>query len=374
MKKNKKLMILVIALVVVLAVVIVAIVSCNKSMSYGDYDLDEYLKVGEYKGLEVAPYTVTVSQEDVDEQIQANLEAATSTQELGEDEAIADGDTANIDYVGRIDGKKFEGGSAEGSDLTIGSDSFIDGFEDGLIGHTTGEKVKLNLTFPEDYQEETLQGKDVVFTVTINSVSREVVPEYGLDFVQNTTEYETVEEYEAALKEQINAQKEEEAINEQKDKLWDQALQNTEVKKYPDRELNHYMQFNSDQIDDMADSYGMERADVLEGYEFGDEDEFAAVNEDSSKLRVKQEMLIEYIAKEEGLDYTDEEKEALIADFESQGYTAEAVETQTGRPLAEYVHIELLYEKVRDFLLENANITGEATEAGADEDSAETAE
>ena len=100
---------------------------------------------------------------------------------------------------------------------------------------------------------------------------------------------------------------------------------------------------------------------MLKQYDLDDEDEFNAVNEDSSKLRVKQEMLIQYIADKENLSYTDKEKEALIKSFEAQGYDADAIEQQTGRTLEDYVHIELLYEKVLDFLLDNANITGTPT-------------
>ena len=143
--------------------------SCTSSMSYSDYDFDEYMEVGEYKGLDVAPYTVTVSNEDLYTEIENRLQAAAETTDLEEGAAVEEGDTLNIDYVGKIDGKAFDNGSAEGASLQIGSNSFIDGFEDGLIGKTIGSEAVLNLTFPEDYQEESLQGKDVEFTVTINS-------------------------------------------------------------------------------------------------------------------------------------------------------------------------------------------------------------
>ena len=116
-----------------------------------------------------------------------------------------------------------------------------------------------------------------------------------------------------------------------------------------------------DQLDQTAKQYGVSREDMLKQYDLDDEDEFNAVNEDSSKLRVKQEMLIQYIADKENLSYTDKEKEALIKSFEAQGYDADAIEQQTGRTLEDYVHIELLYEKVLDFLLDNANITGAPT-------------
>lgn len=340
---------------------VLGLASCGSSMSYEDYDLKDYLKVGEYKGLTVAPYSVTVTDEDVDAQIQSNLDAAATDKKLDKNTAIEDGDTVNINYTGKIDGKTFDGGSAEKQDLTIGSGSFIDGFESGLIGHKKGETVTLDLKFPDDYSEDSLKGKAVTFTVKINSAIRSVVPELNEAFVKKHSDYDTVEEYTKSIQKELYDQKETEAVNNQKTTLWSAALDNTKVKKYPDRELNHYIEFNSDQLDQTAKQYGVSREDMLKQYDLDDEDEFNAVNEDSSKLRVKQEMLIQYIADKENLSYTDKEKEALIKSFEAQGYDADAIEQQTGRTLEDYVHIELLYEKVLDFLLDNANITGTPT-------------
>lgn len=342
-------------------VALLVLASCGSSMSYEDYDLSEYLKVGEYKGLTVAPYSISVTDDEVQEQIQSNLEAAAKDTKLDKNTAIADGDTVNINYTGKVDGKKFDGGTAEKQDLTIGSGSFIDGFESGLIGHKKGETVTLNLTFPEDYSEESLKGKDVTFTVKINSATRSVVPELNEEFVKENSEYKTVKEYTGAVEKQLYNEKETEAINNQKTTLWSAALDNTEVKKYPEKELNHYMEFNSEQLDQTAKQYGVSRDDMLKQYGLDDEKDFEATNEDSSKLRVKQEMLIQYIADKEKLSYTEEEKEKLIENFEAQGYDADAIEQQTGRTVNDYAHIELLYEKVLDFLLDNAKITGEPT-------------
>ena len=148
-----------------------------------------------------------------------------------------------------------------------------------------------------------------MFTVKINSATRKEVPVLDEDFVKNTTEFETVEEYRADLEKKLYDEKEQEAINNQKTTLWSNLLENVEVKKYPERELDYYIQFNSDQMDTMAKEYDMTRDELLAAYDFGDEDEFAATNEDSSKQRVKQEMLIEYIAQKEELEYTEKEKE-----------------------------------------------------------------
>lgn len=348
---NKKLLAVLIGVFAMLG-----LTACGSLTSYESLNLDDYLEVGKYKGLEVDGYTIEVTDDEIQAKIDSELESAASSQEIAGDDVIKDGDTVNIDYVGKKDGKKFDGGSAEGQDLVIGSDSFIDGFEDGLIGKKVGEKVKLNLTFPDDYNKESLAGEDVVFTVTINSASRETVPEYDLDFVKNTTEYDSIDAYEDAIEKELYESKESEAISDQQTDLWSQALDNTEVKKYPEEIVDHYIEFNSNQMDEMAESYDMTREELLASYDFGDEEEFATVNEDSSKLRVKQEMLIEYIADKEGLEYTDKEADKLIEDFESMGYDDEAIEKQTGRDVDDYVRIELLYQKVLEFLLDNAKI------------------
>lgn len=352
---------LIMSALVLCVITVLGLSSCGTDVSYDDYDLSKYIKVGEYKGLEVASYSISVTDDEVETAIQSALEDAATDQELDKKTAIADGDTVNIDYVGKLDGKEFDGGSAEGYDLTIGSGSFIEGFESGLIGKKVGDKTDLELTFPDDYSSEDLQGKDVVFTVKINSATRKEVPELDDDFVKNTTDFETVDEYRADMEKQLYDEKEDEAINNQKTTLWSELLENVEVKKYPERELDYYIEFNSEQIDTMAKEYDMTRDELLAAYDFGDEDEFAATNEDSSKQRVKQEMVIEYIAQKEGLEYTDKEKKALIKNYENAGYDEKTIKTQTGRTMDEYVDMELLYGKVLDFLLDNAVITDPAS-------------
>ena len=330
-----------IAIICVCIMTVCGLSACGSSVSYDSYDLSDYIKVGDYKGLKVAPYSISVTEDEIDAKIQSILQNAATTKELDKKTEIADGDVVNIDYVGKVDGKEFEGGSAEGYDLTLGSGSFIDGFESGIEGKKVGDKFKLDLKFPEDYDNEDLKGKAVTFDVTVNSATRQEVPEYGLDFVQNTTEYDTLEEYEASIEKEVYDEEEKTAIENQKGELWSQVLENTKVKKYPEKELDYYIEFNSKQIDNMAKEY-------------------EATNEDSSKLLVKQEMLIEYIAEKEKLEYSDEEKKEAIKSYEEAGYDSEMIESQTGRNMNDYVHIELLYQKVLDFILENADISGEA--------------
>ena len=158
-----------------------------------NYDLSEYVKVGDYKGLEYKKVSVSVSDDEVQDKIKSNLEEKAETKTL-KSGTVKDGDTIDISYEGKVDGKTFDKGSADNQSITIGQTPFIDGFTDGLIGKKVGSKVKLNLTFPKDYSEKDLQGKDVVFEVTINSKQVEEVPEYNVDFVKKNSEYDNLKD------------------------------------------------------------------------------------------------------------------------------------------------------------------------------------
>ena len=132
-----------------------------------DYNALDYVTLGEYKGLTVQDQPVEVTEEQIDSEVEYYIQLADALESVTEG-TVEEGDTANIDYEGKLNGEAFDGGTAKGYDLIIGSDSFIDGFEDGLIGVAVGETVDLPLTFPENYGNEELAGQDVVFTVTVN--------------------------------------------------------------------------------------------------------------------------------------------------------------------------------------------------------------
>ncbi|MDO4869822.1 MAG: trigger factor [Bacillota bacterium] len=353
---KKKLGILVICLITIAGMM--SLTSCGDTEEpYSGYDLDEYIKVADYKGLYVDKKEVSVSKKEIRQEIASAREAAAEDVELEQGTKLKNGDTANIDYTGRIDGKKFEGGSAQGHDLKLGSGEFIPGFEDGLIGKRVGDKkVKVEVTFPEDYNAEQLQGKAAVFTVNVNSATRARIPAYDKAFVKSQGDFNNKKQYEKAIKENIKTRKREEAVNKQKEELWDKVVGDSKVKKYPQEEVDHYMEFNDQQMSDLAEEYGVTRSQVLAQYGFADEKAFDLSNAESSKLRVKQELIILKIAEDEELSYTDEEKDEMITQFEGQGYTEENILQQTGRTMDEYVDIQLLYKKVLDLILDKANI------------------
>ena len=325
---------------------------------YSGLDLSEYLKVGDYKGVEADQMEVEVDKSEIGDAIVEKLKAAAKDTKLEKGEEVKDGDTVNIDYVGTIDGKEFDGGTAEGQELTLGSGAYIDGFEEGLVGHKVGEKgIQLELAFPLNYSAEELQGKDVTFTVKINSATRSVQPEYNDAFVKTLGNYKNTKEYEKAVEKELYEQKKAEAENNIKTEVWSKVLEGTEVIKYPEDVVTHYVETFDALTDYNAEQYGLDRKDFIgQYYGAATEEDLQKQLLDYAQTLVKQEMLVEYIAEKEGITYTDEEADALKQEIESQGYTEEAVQRDTGRTMEQYIDIELLYEKVLDFLGENADL------------------
>ena len=335
------------------------------SKPYSSYDLSEYVKVGEYKGLEMEAIKVSVSDEEVDAQVETNVEN-TKTTEKKKEGKVAKNDKFNIDYEGKIDGKTFEGGSKKGADLTIGSKSFIDGFEDGLIGKEIGTTEKLNLTFPDDYQNEDVAGKDVVFTVTINYVSEDVVPEYNDDWVAKNSDVKTTSDYEKLIKDQLLEDKEEEAKNTKIGELWSEVTENTEVLKYPEEEVNTYIEEIEAQYQTMADSYGLELKDLWEQYGIESEEDYDAQNKEAAQAYVKEQMILYYIAEQEDLSYSKDEEKELRDAIEKAGYTEETFKQNYGQDIDSYVEAALTFSKVGEFIFDNAKTVEKKTDKSKD--------
>lgn len=348
----------IICLSIIISMLVLTACGSSDVNLYEGLKLSDYLKVGEYKGVKAEKVEVKVEKSEIGDAIVEALEAATKDVKLSKDDEVKEGDTVNIDYVGKVDGKEFKGGTAEGQELLLGSGTYINGFEEGLVGHKVGEKnIKLELAFPPNYDVKELQAKDVVFTVKINSATRPEQPEYNDAFVKTLGDYENTEEYEKAVEKQIYKTKKAEAEQNQKTEIWSQVLADTEVKQYPKDVVTHYVESFDRQIDYYAEQQGIDRKDfIAKYYGVSTEKELKKQLKDYAQTLVKQEMLLEYIAEKEEISYTDEEAEKLKKDIESQGYDNKTVEIETGRTMDQYVHIELLYEKVLDFLQENAKM------------------
>lgn len=329
----------------------------SEEQPYSDLDLSEYVKVGEYKGLEYDKISVSVTSEEVQDEIDSRCQAAATT-EKSESGTVKDGDTINVSFEGKIDGKTFDGGSSDDYPITIGQTSMIDGFVDGLIGKEVGETVTLDLKFPDDYQNEDVAGKDVTFEVKIKTKDVQVVPDYDLDFVKANSDYDNLKDYEASVKKDLLAEKQETAENEVKQALWEQIVENSEIIKYPE-EKDQKIEDEMAAMKQDAEDNEMEWEDYLEtvGYT---EEELNDLVTNYVETNMFQEMIIYTIAEKEELEVTDDEYQEYIDQvLEASGMDEDTFESAYGMSIKEYLdnrntRSSMLLNKVMDKVMEYA--------------------
>ncbi len=332
----------------------------NLAYAY-DFEVDKLVKLGTYKGL---PYTITdtsVSDEDVEEDIQNTLNSHAEAEQIT-DKEVEDGDTVHIDFVGKIDGEEFDGGSSQDYALKIGSGTFIDGFEDGLIGHKTGEEVVLDLKFPSDYGNADYAGKDVEFTVTINYIEGEdIVPELTDDFVKELaiTDVSTVDEYREYIRNEMQTQNEQTAQEARREELIEEAVENAEILEYPEELVSQYKDSFLSYYEQYAAYYGTSVEEFLKQYGsyFGtsatSKEDLDKEAEDYGKDSTENMLVIAAIAKAEGIDITDQVYQEKLNEYVTQyGFTStEELENQYGN---RYLKQIMMNEEVIKFLEDNA--------------------
>lgn len=320
-----------------------------------DYDLAKYITLGDYTGIE---YKYSV-EKVTPEAVTSYINTALSDKGYGEvteitDRAVMNGDSVNIAFVGKMNGEEFEGGSSESYDLVIGSKSFIDGFEDGLIGVKKGETKVLNLKFPENYGKEELNGKDVEFTVTVNSIKKTVYPELTDEIVKEISDYDNVADYNTYANEQVKAQNEKTANDNKETEIWNKVVSNTKVTKYPDDEVARYKELILKSYDSQAQSsYGMTYEEFAKQMYGKTNEEIDADITEQAQNAVREYMTIVAIARDQDLDISDEEYKAQTDKYAaSNGYktTQEFINAiDEGQ-----FYLSLLIDKVMDFIVENA--------------------
>lgn len=321
----------------------------SQAVSLADINAEDYVTVGEYKGIEISvPAKVEYEESEYDIQTKSYYFNYISETEGITDRPVALYDMTNIDYEGKKDGVAFEGGTAQGATLLIGSGQFIDGFEDGLIGVMPGETVDLNLKFPENYGSTDLAGQEVVFTVTVNFIPEmkdEKVAELG---VPNVTNVEELKQY---VKDSMNEQAEDEFLMTAGDAVIKQVTENSEFKELPEELLENNKQTYKNYLDQMAAMYGMDGATYVSMYG-GGLDYDTAVTQYATTY-TKESLVAQVIAEREGLVLSDEELDARMAEYaESVGTTVDGLLTN-GTTKDDYRE-SYLYEDVLNFLVENA--------------------
>ena len=184
--------------------------------------------LGEYKGVEIKKIEVEVTEEEIEAELKKEQENNSRTIVV-EDRAVESGDIATIDFEGFVDGTPFEGGKGTDYPLTIGSNTFIPGFEDQLIGANTGDKLDVNVTFPEEYQAKDLAGKAAVFKCEIKKIEKKELPELDDEFAKDVSEFDTLDEYKADIKKNLTEKKEADAKRQKEDEAVDKAVENASM-------------------------------------------------------------------------------------------------------------------------------------------------
>jgi trigger factor len=315
-----------------------------------------YCTLGDYKGMEYDGYKTEITDDMVQSKIDSLISNYTTTEYVTEGTAEL-GDTVNIDYVGTIDGEEFSGGSTNGSgtDLELGSGSYIDGFEDQIVGHSVGDSFDVNVTFPEDYGVDTLNGQDAVFAVTLNSIANITVPDYNDEFIASNTDYSTVAEYEESVRADLTESYGTSDEYQNKSTLLTLVMDNATMNEYPEQELENMIEQTVSQVEEIADNYGYDLATYVTAvYGMSSEEAFREYVSEEVQDILEEKIVICSIAKEEGITVSDDEiqeyKQELITRY---GYSSISdFEEDYSYTSDDYMY-GTVADKVMDFLLEN---------------------
>ena len=320
-----------------------------------DLNAEDYVTLGEYKGVEVTLDEPEITDEYLDgyiEYVQQNNAVSTPVT----DRAVEMGDVVNIDYVGKIDGVAFDGGSAQGSDLTIGSGQFIDGFEDGCIGMKVGETKDVEATFPDPYKNNPdLAGKVAVFTVTVNSISVEEIPELTDEYVQSLSleGCTNVEEYRAYVYDVLLEQQQESYESDKADLAYEKVAAECEFKDAPEAMVTRMNNTLTSNLSSYASTYGVDLGTYVSAMYGGTAEEYETTLLEQSKMMAQHYLMMQAIADREGLSVSDEELEEQLSQ-EAQDYGYETVEEYKSLVDVEAFREYLMTQKVLTFLGENA--------------------
>ncbi len=308
--------------------------------------------LGAYTGIKLDKVEYNVTAEDVQAEIDRTRKQSARRIEVA-DRAVANGDIVNLDYSGSVDGVKFNGGTATGQELVIGSGSFIPGFEEQMVGMAIGETKDINVTFPEEYHAEELKGKAAVFTVTVNKIEAEELPALDDEFAKNVSRFDTFEEYKTDIETRLKENKERQANNENENNLISAVSANATVD-IPacmiEQQIDYLLEDMQYRLNYM---YRMKLEDYLK-YTGGSMEELRKSRAEEAERDVKTRLVLEAIIKAENLDVTEDE---VIAEIErmatAQGKTVEDYRKHMESKQVNYIKNDLVTKKLIAFLKEN---------------------
>lgn len=324
-------------------------------------DVEKCVTLGDYKGVTVEKTIQSVTDEDV----QNEIDNALANYPVEVDQAAKEGDTVNIDYVGKIDGEEFDGGSDQGADLKLGSGKFIDGFEDGLIGARKGETRTLNLTFPEDYTQD-LAGKAVEFTVTVNAVKEPLSEPTDQWVADNIEGYDNIADYIAGIRSEQEESNEQTAENQVRYAAWTQVIDNCTINEYPETLVEVGKKLYEQQVETYAKYAGMELDAYIESSGLTQE-EYQSNMEEYGKNVAAQALVCQAICDKEGFAIGDDDYQKALQDMLTEyGCTEDELIQTYGQ---DNVEQSIMLNRVSNLILENANVTEVQADSSADSSS-----
>lgn len=327
--------------------------------------------LGEYKGLEIPVRKAEVTEEELSAELKRLQERHAELVVIDEQPA-AEGDIAVIDFDGYVDGEAFEGGKAERYSLELGSNSFIPGFEEQVVGMATGDFKDVEVTFPETYHAENLAGKAATFKVKLHEIKRKQLPELDDEFAKDVSEFETLAEYKEDLKKQLESRKEAELKGERENAVVDKAASNAEVE-IPDAMINSEVENMVRDFDNRLRQQGM-NMDMFLSFSGQTREDLETQMRGDAEKRVRNNLVLEVIAKQENIEVSEEEVNKELADMaEMYKRTPEEIRNiLASNGSLGSLKEEISLRKTIEFLVENSKeVEAPAEEAKAEEAKAE---
>ena len=309
-------------------------------------------EVKDYKGIKAEKTQIAVTAEDIDADIE-QMRMRVSTMETVTDRAAQMDDIVTFDFDGYVDGEQFEGGKADSYSLKLGSNQFIPGFEEQIVGKNVEEDFDVNVTFPEDYHAENLKGKEAVFKCKIHEIKNRVLPELDDEFAKDVSEFDSLDELKADVEKKLTEQREKQAQNEVENKILDVVIENTDVTipqamietKIDDniRDFSYSMQMQGLSVDQYMQYANLTPETLRENYK------------EQSEKQVKLRLALEKIAAVEGLEPTDEDVENQLKEY-AEMYSMDVDKVKAAIPVEE-LKKDLRVKKASEFVIENADVT-----------------
>ncbi len=331
------------------------VVQINKGQAFiftAEVAIKPEITLGAYKGIEVEKAVVEVTEEEIIAELDKVREQNSRTITV-EDRPVADGDMTVINFEGFVDGVGFEGGKAEDYALTIGSHSFIDTFEDQLVGKNIGEEVEVNVTFPAEYQAAELAGKPAMFKVTIKEIKVKELPELDDDFAQDVSEFDNLDEYKADIKSTVLVKKEKEALRVKEDIVVDKIIENATMD-IPQAMIDTQVRQMSDEFAQRMQSQGLSLEQYFQFTGMNGQQLIEQMKPQAVK-RIQSRLVLEAIVKAENITIADEDVEKEFVDM-AANYQMELdkIKELIGDKEKEQIVMDMAVQKAVDFVVEAA--------------------